>query len=101
MFVVGASLNAVKGKEKELERELREMIPPTKREAGNITYILHRATDDPCAFFFYEQYRSKEDFDAHLASAHFKKLIATIQPWLAQPPQISTYEKLAETTVGR
>lgn len=35
-----------------------------------------------------------DDFDAHLASTHFKKLIASIRPWLAEPPQIATYEEL-------
>lgn len=94
MLVVGATLKAVKGKENELERELRQMVGPTRLEAGNIAYVLHRAIDDPCTFFFYEKYRSKDDFDAHLASTHFKKLIVSIQPWLAEPPQIATYEEL-------
>jgi quinol monooxygenase YgiN len=39
-----------------------------------VQYQPHRDPDNPRVFFFYEQYREKADYEAHLATPHFQEL---------------------------
>ncbi|PHM73262.1 putative quinol monooxygenase [Xenorhabdus kozodoii] len=68
---VVAQLTAKPGQEEELGRRLRDMIEPTLAEKGCIDYKLHRSSDDPATWMFYENWESKEDLDVHILSKHF------------------------------
>lgn len=39
--------------------------------------------DDPARFFLYEIYTDRAGFEAHLASAHYKKFDQLVGPWTA------------------
>jgi quinol monooxygenase YgiN len=94
MIVVSCILNAKRGKEKELEETLRTMFPPTRNEAGVLTYVLHRSAADPCKFLFYERYRDKEALDQHMATPHFRDSSAIVNELLAQEPLAEFYEEI-------
>ncbi|MGI8961101.1 MAG: putative quinol monooxygenase [Bryobacteraceae bacterium] len=66
-------MEAVPGREQELEKELRALIVPTRSEPGCLVYVLHRDPEDPCMFMFYEKFESQAALDAHVNSPHFKK----------------------------
>jgi len=63
-------MEAAPGKEEELRVELEALIEPTSQEDGFVNYDLHQSVEDPGAFFFYENWESAEQLDAHLATAH-------------------------------
>ena len=42
-----AFLEAKEGHGKELKEILLEVVEPTRREPGNIAYVLHRSNDNP------------------------------------------------------
>jgi quinol monooxygenase YgiN len=94
MIVVSCILKAKQGNEKELEETLRMMFPPTRNEAGVLTYILHRAADDPGKFLFYERYIDKEALDQHMATPHFRESSARVNELLAQEPVAEFYEEV-------
>jgi quinol monooxygenase YgiN len=94
MVVVSCILRAKQGKEKELEETLRTMFPPTRNELGVLTYVLHRAADDPGKFLFYERYQDKEALDQHMASPHFRDSSARVNELLAQEPMAEFYEEI-------
>lgn len=94
MLVVAAIVKAIKGKEEELEKELRKLVPLARGEEGTISYIAHRSVDDPCKFLVYEKYRSKEDFDFHTSTPHFKAFFEAVGPILDGEPEITTYYEL-------
>lgn len=71
VLTVVAQLTAKPGQEDELGRRLRGMISPTLAEKGCINYDFHRSNDDPATWMFYENWESREDLDAHVASKHF------------------------------
>ena len=58
---------------------LTAVVPPTLQEEGCIEYKLHAVNDDPCLFYFVEQWRSGEDLDIHLASDHVREAIASVE----------------------
>lgn len=71
---VVAYLKPRPGKEEETEELLMSLVPPTLEEPGCIDYYLHRSDDEPRVFMFYENWRSKEDLDAHLAMPYLNTL---------------------------
>lgn len=70
LLTVIAYMKAAPGKEDELRAALEALIEPTSKEQGYVNYDLHQAEDDPGKFFFYENWESGADLDAHLAAPH-------------------------------
>jgi len=95
MIVVVAVLKAQKGKEKEMEDALKDMIPKVKDEKGTLSYILHRAAGAPDTFLFYEKYEDQKAFDYHSTTPHIQELFGKIGPLLAAEPSIEIYEEIA------
>lgn len=71
-LTVVARLKAKPGREGELERALRDLVEPTRAEAGCINYDLHRSQQDPGLFVFHENWESRELWDAHMRSPHLE-----------------------------
>ncbi len=70
LLTVIAHMKAAPGQEDELRAELEALIEPTSQEDGFVNYDLHQSTEDPGAFFFYENWESAEKLEAHLATPH-------------------------------
>ncbi|MBC2715781.1 MAG: antibiotic biosynthesis monooxygenase [Desulfobacteraceae bacterium] len=94
-MVVVAKLKAVKGKEKEMEKALLDIIPKVREEEGTLVYTLHQDQNDPCVFLFYEKYKDVDALVAHSSTPHFKALFGTIKPLLEANPEIVMYNELA------
>src|SRR3546814_9548309 len=71
-----AFIRAQPGRSGELGRRLRRLVVPSRREPGCISYDLHRADNDPDLWMVYENWRSTDDLQAHLATAHMRAFIA-------------------------
>ena len=74
---------ALLGKEDELGRRMESLIAPTAREEGCLRYDLYRSVRDPGVWVFSEAWRSEDDLNAHVASAHFRSFIETADEVLA------------------
>ena len=74
--------------------ECMEYAANTRKEPGNVRFDVLRAEDDPCRLFFYEVYRSKEDFLAHQQTAHYFKWRDTVKEWMAEPRQGVKYDSI-------
>ena len=70
LLTVIARMRAKAGKEQELRNALVALIEPTSKEKGYVNYDLHQGVEDPRWFFFYENWDSADDLDAHLNAAH-------------------------------
>jgi len=73
-----AVMRAKPGKEEELQAALESLIEPTKAEDGCHTYALHRGSEDPSLFIFYENWTSAEHLDAHLSNQHLQDFLPKI-----------------------
>ena len=70
LLTVIASMKAAPGKEDELRDALAALVEPTVQEDGYVNYDIHESVEEPGAFFLYENWRSGEHLDAHLAAPH-------------------------------
>jgi quinol monooxygenase YgiN len=98
MIILKAVLQAKKGKEKELEKELKAMIPLVQAEPGALVYTLHRSEKDPCRFMFYEKYADRAALDFHRSTPYLKNLFTKIDPLLENKSDAELFEELAGIT---
>ncbi|NNJ27379.1 putative quinol monooxygenase [Alienimonas chondri] len=52
--------------------EAEKLVPITLKEAGCVQYDLHRDHEDPVHFMFYENWESRELWQAHMNAPHLK-----------------------------
>ena len=78
LLTVVAVMRAKQGREEDLRAALEELIEPTRKEDGYHTYALHRGTEDPSLFIFYENWTSAEHLDAHLSNQHLQDFLPKI-----------------------
>jgi quinol monooxygenase YgiN len=99
MLVIVAKLKAKEGKEAEMEKALLKMFPQVReKEEGTLSYIMHKAKNDPRLFLFYEKYRDQEAFNLHSSTPYFKELFATIGPLMEGNPTVEMYEEIEGIT---
>jgi quinol monooxygenase YgiN len=92
---VVARIKAKEGLEEEVKQELISLVEPTHKEAGCIDYVLHQGTEDKSLFVFYENWTSKEALDEHLAMPYLQGFIAKADELLAEPLDVTLWEKVA------
>ena len=93
MLTFTAKLTVKAGSEQEFERIMRIAVPKVREEPGNHAYILHRSTQEPRIFMFYEEYDDQTALDAH--RAHLREMGIDLRSMLDGPPALEFYEKLA------
>lgn len=86
-----ATLKAKPGLGDELGALLKPLIAPTRQEPGCISYDLHRSSTDGNVWVFYENWRSRADLDAHLASPHLTAVVAELPRLLADELKLDFY----------
>ena len=89
-----ARLKATPGAEGRLEEVLKSLIEPTRAESGCIDYTMHRDVEEPGAYYFYDNWHSQEDLDAHFKMPHMQRIIEMAPELLAEPLKIIRLEKL-------
>lgn len=55
-----------------VKSELLKLIDITRAEEGCINYDLHQDNDNPTHFLFYENWESRELWQAHMGNQHLK-----------------------------
>ncbi|MBX3746380.1 MAG: antibiotic biosynthesis monooxygenase [Verrucomicrobiae bacterium] len=91
---VVARIQAQAGRESELREILSALLAPTRGEEGCLNYDLHQAAEDPTVFLFHENWRSREDLDRHLGSAHVTEALGRAAPLVAGAPEIGLYSRV-------
>ena len=87
-----ARLKAKPGAEARLEELLKSLIEPTRAESGCIDYTMHRDLEEPGAYYFYDNWRSQEDLDAHFETPHIKRVLEIAPEVLAEPLKLIRLE---------
>ncbi len=53
-----------------VKTELLKLVGPTLKEQGCIQYDLHQDNDNPAVFLFYENWESRDLWQAHMNNTH-------------------------------
>ncbi len=89
-----AKWKAKPGAEKQLYEELSKLVPTTLAEDGCINYDLHRASDEPGTFLFYENWTSRALWEQHINAPHIQAFLA-VKDDIVEEGEIIPCEKVA------
>jgi quinol monooxygenase YgiN len=89
-----AFLEAKEGHGKELEEILLEVVEPTRRESGNIAYVLHRSNDNPDELLFDEIWTDKVSLEEHFKKPYMEALDSKIEHLLSKEVEIKEYSEV-------
>jgi quinol monooxygenase YgiN len=78
-LTIVANIRAVAGKESLVRAELEKLVQPTREEAGCIQYDLHIDDEDPAHFLFFENWESRDLWQAHMNSPHLSAFKAATE----------------------
>ncbi|MEM7376201.1 MAG: putative quinol monooxygenase [Pseudomonadota bacterium] len=59
-----------------VKAELEKLVPITRAEAGCIQYDLHQDNENPAYFLFYENWDSRDLWQAHMQAEHLSAYLA-------------------------
>jgi len=95
MVVLTAIMRVAEGKGDDVAREFKKLTPKVLKDPGAITYIVHRAVDDPNKFLIYEQYEDQNAFKYHVQTEHFKAYRQATKDMYIGQNEIVFYNKIA------
>jgi quinol monooxygenase YgiN len=75
MYVVVARYCTKQGAEEEVLSILRQVVPLSRAEAGNVAYIVNQSVEDPRQILLYEQYVDEDAFNYHAGRQEFAELV--------------------------
>jgi len=70
------------------------MIEPTKKEKGYIQYEMYQDEENPALLIVLEQWETREDFDNHLKSEHFERIVPKISEFMIKETEVNLGYKI-------
>ena len=67
-----------------VKAELEKLIDITRAEEGCINYDLHQENENPAHFMFYENWASRELWQAHMGNQHLQDYLSATEGAVAQ-----------------
>jgi quinol monooxygenase YgiN len=83
-----ATVFAQSDKAGEVRAALTELVAATRKEPGNLHYVLNEDPKNVGHFYFFEAYTDQAATDAHLKSPHLAAASAKIGTLLSEKPVI-------------
>ena len=78
-LTIVANIKANPDKIELVKVELLKLIDITRAEQGCINYDLHQDNENPAHFLFYENWESRELWQAHMAAPHLAAYMAATE----------------------
>ena len=83
-LTIVANIKANEDKIDLVKAELLKLIDITRAEEGCINYDLHQDNENPAHFMFYENWRSRALWQAHMSNQHLQEYLAETQDSVEQ-----------------
>jgi quinol monooxygenase YgiN len=77
-----------------LQRILVSVIEPTRKEEGNIAYVLHRSIDNPDELMFDELWVDEESLRTHLKQPYIVAAVEEMRSILARSVELRRYTEI-------
>lgn len=72
----------------------KEMIEPTKKEKGYIQYEMYQDEENPALLIVLEQWETRENFDNHLKSEHFERIVPKMTVFMTKETEVNLCYKI-------
>lgn len=78
-LTIVANIHAKPDQVELVKNELLKLIEVTRAEAGCINYDLHQDNENPAHFMFYENWETRELWQAHMSNQHLADYVAATE----------------------
>jgi quinol monooxygenase YgiN len=92
---VFARFHAHAGREDALAAALREVVAPTRQEAGNLAIAVFRSVRDPRLFYVHSRWVDEAAFDHHGELPHTLRFVSAVEPLIDHPLDVNPTLPLA------
>ncbi len=99
MILVDARIVLVPERHAEFVREVQEILPVVRGEAGCTRYELVADAASPAVMHFLEEWESQRHLDDHLARPHMQEFFARTTTCHAAPTELKVYEVLSSRSL--
>jgi quinol monooxygenase YgiN len=99
VYIITGKFKGRLGKKEELLTLVANLIEPSRREKGCISYNFYEDQFHPEGFLFYEEWETREDIEIHFAKPYFRIFMEQFADLIEGKPIItisnaSTIERL-------
>ena len=91
---VFARLHARPGKQRDVQEAIHAVQGPTRAEPGCLAYGAFRSVRDPDEFYIHSRWQDVDAFERHSGLPHTIRFVATVEPLLDHPFNVSLAEQL-------
>lgn len=95
MVIVIARISSKADAAAQIRQILTDLVAPSRREPGCLSYELFQDEENPLDFITMEQWTDSAAAAAHMATPHVGEAIAKASGLVAQPPLIHRFAQLA------
>jgi len=88
-LTIFARFRAREGQEAAVEAAIREVVVPTRAEAGCLSIAAYRSIRDPRLFHIHSRWTDEAAFDAHAALPHTVRFLDRVQPMIDHELDVS------------
>jgi quinol monooxygenase YgiN len=75
-----ARFHARTSRESEVEKALKAVVAPSRKEAGCVSIHAFRSMRDPALFYIHSRWKDEAAFEIHASLPHTVKFIQIVQP---------------------
>ena len=90
-----ARFHAHSGQESAVAEALRDVIGPSREEAGCLSIHAFRSTRDPRLFYVHSSWTDEAAFDLHAELPHTVRFIQQVEPLIDHPLDVTRAELMA------
>ena len=83
------------GEERGVEEALREVMGPSREEAGCLSFHLFRSMRERRLFYIHSKWVNEAAFQKHGELAHTKRFLERVDALLEQPREVARTEMIA------
>ncbi|MGD1823111.1 MAG: putative quinol monooxygenase [Pleomorphochaeta sp.] len=84
MLTLVANIYAKEDSIEFVKNEILKVIPSVRAEKGCVNYDLHQEINTPNMFVLYENWESREDWNAHMDAKHLKAFQEAIKNYVKE-----------------
>jgi quinol monooxygenase YgiN len=92
MIIIHASFHVNPAKQDAFLTELQPVIAASCEESGNISYNLHKDTENDNVFTMVEVWEDAQAVASHNQSSHFTSFIGKAKEFLTAPLDVKTFD---------
>ncbi|PLT28643.1 putative quinol monooxygenase [Peribacillus deserti] len=92
MIIIHASFHVNPAKQDEFLTEVQPLIAASRKESGNVSYILYKDTENDHIYTMVEVWKDAQAIAIHNQSSHFTEFVGKANEFLTAPLDVKSFD---------